>query len=280
MTRRQGGPSTAIFYGHHIPVVLFKQYQRVVLEAEATGSDEGLRAGKAELFPYVSIGEAEAWRPSYASLDKRWFLGRNEGWGADIVDLCAAGWRDYLLEERIAPLWARGYRNFFLDTLDSFRAAPLSEARLAAQEAGLRETLRALLQRFPKARVMFNRGFDLLPEFRPRVVGLVAESLYCGWDSRKKRYIRVADTDRTWLLRTLNAVQHRYRLPVTVVDYVPSEQRTEALHCAKNIAALGFVPWISSWRLDAVGVGAVDLARERPLCSWWNLVCSYRLSQS
>lgn len=255
----QQAPSTAVFYGRQIPDQLWTRYQRVIVEAEALEGDRVLLEGRAEPFLYVSVGEAEPWRPGYDALDRGWFLGRNLGWNSDIVDLTSAGWRRNLLEDRVAPLWARGYRGFFLDTLDSFRALSLTSAQLVDQERGLRETVAALYRRFPRIRLIFNRGFDLLPDFGRSAVGLVAESLFSGWNAERKQYFRVQSEDRIWLLNRLILARSQYGLPVTVIDYVPPDDRSAAIETAQAIFKLGFDPWVTNPMLDTVGIGKPDL---------------------
>lgn len=253
------GPSTAIFYAQPVPTELFERYQRLIVEADAITDEQISETSRAELFLYVSVGEAEPWRSGYEALDPAWFLGRNAGWGGNIVDLTQAGWLQYLIEGRIGPLWSRGYRGFFLDTLDSFRALELDPVELAAQEAGLREILRGLFSAFPGIGLIFNRGFDLLPDFGEAAVGLVAESLFYGWDSVEKSYFRRSLQDQAWLLPKLEAARDTYGLAVTVIDYVPPTNRALRYRTAGMIRDLGFTPWVTTPLLDSVGIGSVDL---------------------
>ena len=67
----------------------------------------------------------------------------------------------------------------------------------------------------------------------------MAESLFCGWDPNTRQYRRVAH--RAWLLKQLHGAKDRYRLPVTVVDYVAPGNRELARQTARGIAALGFI---------------------------------------
>ena len=254
------GPSTAVFYGRPIPHELLARYDRVVIEADAITSDALLLRGRAEPFLYVSIGEAEPWRAGYDRLDPNWFLGLNQGWGGNIVDLSQPGWLEHILDARIGPLWSRGYRGFFLDTLDSFRGADLTSSQLARQEKALSRILRGIYERHPQIRLILNRGFELLPEFGRQVAGVVAESLIHGWDASEKSYFRVKQADHAWLLARLRTTRDSFKLPVTVIDYLPMTDRDAAERAAKMIRDLGFTPWVTTPQLDSIGVGSVDLA--------------------
>jgi hypothetical protein len=254
------GPSTAFFYGHPIPSELFQRYQRVVIEADNLRLDELPDDNGAEIFAYLSVGEAERWRAGYERLQKQWFLGVNSNWNSDIADLTAPGWRHYLLDERMATLWELGYRGFFLDTLDSYRLALTDPAAQAAQKDALVSLIQDMHQRFPGIQLIFNRGFDLLPDVGNLAAGIVAESLYYTWDPATQRYKEVNAADRNWLLEHLRYARRHFGLPVTIIDYLPPDQRVLARKVAEQIAELGFTPWIAPPSLDVIGIGKADLA--------------------
>ncbi len=258
-------PSIAFFYGQPAPLDLLAQFDQVVVQPEHIDNLAALHKDGTEVFAYLSVGEAERFRSGYRELDKRWFLGVNHGWGSDIVDLTRPGWREYLLEKRMAALWAKGYRGFFLDTLDSYQAVIKDPAGQAAQTRALADLIRAMHQRFPGIKLLFNRGFEVLPEVSGLAVGMVAESLFHGWDPAGKRYAQVGEQDRAWLVGRLQEARDRYHLPVTVIDYLPPQQRDLARQTARRIADLGFTPWIANPALDYMGVGAVEVMPRRIL---------------
>ena len=249
-------PSTAFFYGAGVPVAALAQFDRVVVEAENLKDLDGLRTDGADVFAYVSVGEAEGWRASAKALPAELFLGTNTAWSSRIADLTQPGWRDYLIGQRMAPLWQAGYRGFFLDTLDSYQRVVTNAQEEQAQARALVEIVRTIKQRFPGVKLLFNRGFAVLPEVGPLAVGLVAESLFQSWDPATRQYLPVTPKERTWLLERLNDARHRYDLPITVIDYVPADQPQLAQATARQISALGFTPWVSTPGLDMLGVGA------------------------
>jgi len=258
----EDGPSTAFFYGHPVPSELFHRYERVIIEADNLRLDELPDESRAKIFAYVSVGEAERWRAGYEKLQKQWFLGVNANWNSDIADLTAPGWRHYLLDQRMAALWEQGYRGFFLDTLDSYRVALSDPSAQAAQKEALVSLIMNMHQRFPGIQLIFNRGFDLLPEVGNLATGIVAESLFYSWDPASQRYKEVSEADRNWLLERLQFAQRHFDLPVTVIDYLPPDQQVLAREIAAQIAALGFTPWIAPPSLDVIGIGKADLAKE------------------
>jgi uncharacterized protein (TIGR01370 family) len=256
-------PTLALFYGNPVPIDSLILFDQVVVEADNLETPEPLAKAGVEAFAYVSIGEAESWRASTAALPPAIFIGDNPNWGNRIADLSHPDWQRFLLENRMAELWARGYRGFFLDTLDSYRALPLSDRQRAGQQAALIEFIRKAHDRFPGVKLLANRGFDILPQIAPYLAGLVAESVFSSWNPKTKSYVDVSDNDREWLLVRLREARDRYRLPVTVVDYLPPSQRQKARETAQRIAALGFTPWISNAPLDMVGIGRIEIQPRR-----------------
>ncbi len=248
-------PSTAFFYGSPVPVVALSKFERIVVEAENLDDLDGLRVAGADVFAYVSVGEAEGWRASSRALPQDLFLGGNAAWHSRIADLTLPGWQRYLIEERMATLWQIGYHGFFLDTLDSYQMVAKSPAAQLAQSMALVEIIRAMHQRFPGVQLLFNRGFEVLPEVGRLAVGLVAESLFQSWDPVTKAYVDVSEKDRNWLLARLNHAHFRYGIPITVIDYVPTDKPELAQEIARRITALGFASWVATPGLDTLAAG-------------------------
>jgi hypothetical protein len=213
-----------------------------------------LRRPGFEPFAYVSVGELAADHPAHAGLPAACRLARNETWGGTVVDMARAECRRHWLTQVFEPLWARGWRGFFLDTLDSYRLA--SDVDAAAQQAGLATLVREMKDRHQEARLILNRGFEFLPAIAPLIEAVAAESLFGRYDHASRQYGEVEGSDRDWLLARLREVKDRYRLPVIVIDYAPPTERGRAREIAARIAALGFTPWVTDGLLTSLGVGS------------------------
>ena len=250
-------PSTAFFYGAPIPVLALSKFDRVVVEAENVKDLAGLQVEGADIFAYVSVGEAEGWRATANALPSALFMGNNVAWHSRIADLTHSGWRDYLIEQRMARLWDEGYRGFFLDTLDSYQIALKDLQAQEAQAKALVEIIRAMHRRFPGVHLLFNRGFAVLPETGSLAVGLVAESLFQRWNPMTQAYESVSEQDRDWLLARLKQARAEHGLAITVIDYVPADQPELARDTARKIAALGFAAWVSTPGLDMISAPAL-----------------------
>ena len=258
-------PSTAFFYGRPAPVDLLSHFKQVVVEPENMDNLDQLKAKGTEVFAYISVGEINPSRSWYSEIPQSWFLGNNKGWGSSIVDLTQQGWRDYLINNHMTRLWKEGYRGFFLDTLDSYQIATVDSNGRLIQEKALSQLIKRMHQHFPGIKLIFNRGFEILPEVGQYAVALAAESLFQSWDQSKQSYSEVSEPDRAWLLEKLREARDQYGLQIIVIDYVDPKQRELARKTAKQISDLDFTPWVANPGLDIIGVGALEIFPRRIL---------------
>jgi hypothetical protein len=258
---RPSSPTVAFFYGKPVPVAELRHFDWVVVEPahlDAHGLAQLQRAG-VQVFAYLSLGEALP-----GSVDERWVLGPNAGWGTVILDPAAAGWREEVAQ-RAQALWQRGYRGLFLDNLDSHLRIVRGVGAQRAATAALAGLVATLHDRHPELKLFFNRGFEILDDVGGLASGVAAESLIFGWDPAAKRYVEVPEAEREWLARRLRDVRDQLGIPVVVVDYLPPSRRGEAREAARRIEAMGFVPWISTPALDVLGVGPARAVPRRVL---------------
>lgn len=258
-------PGIALFYGANPPWDELRAFDIVVVEPQHVPDPKAHANDKTELFAYVAVGEATASSPYLKAIPDAWKSGINSDWGSVVLDQAQPEWPAFFAEQVIKPLWEAGYRGFFLDTLDSYQLFARTEADRARQEAGLVSVIRELRKRYPEARLIFNRGFEILPQVHGEVFAVAAESLFQGWSQARKAYQPVPDADREWLLGQLDRVKQEYGLPVLAIDYVPPGKRDLARETAARIRDLGFIPWVSNPELDMLGVGDVEVMPRKVL---------------
>jgi hypothetical protein len=258
---RAGTPAVAFHYGAAPPIDELRAFDWVVLEPGHAPRPDRLPAGT-RWFAYVSVGELDPRRAYAKDVPAAWLRGDNAAWGTRLVDHAAPGWAQFFEQQVIAPLWAQGWRGFFLDTLDSHRRFALDPQARRAQEDALVAAVARLHARFPGIGLIFNRGFELLPRLRGKVEAVAAESLYRGWQVSGDRYFEVGADDRAWLLARLQQVRGD-GLVAIAIDYVPGTERALARATAARIRAHGIVPWVSSGALDRLGTGDVEVQPRR-----------------
>ncbi len=259
---------TAFYYGARVPRELIAVYDQIVVEPghvqnledfSLPGGPEG--PARAKPVAYLSVGEIALASDEAKSVPKRWVLANNPAWSSLVMDLASAEYQAHLFA-KYERLWAAGYHRFFLDTLDSYRLAP-NDAGAERAEKALVGIIAELQRRHPEARLLVNRGFEILGQIAAHVSGVVAESLFDRWDAAAQRYTRVPESDRRWLIERLVQARDVHGLPVTVIDYRPPAQRHAARETARKIRALGFEPWVTDAALGTIGVGSLEILPRR-----------------
>lgn len=258
-----GGVDVAFYYGDDVPVESLNAFSIIVVEPDH-GHDPVLQRGTdSEFFAYVSIGEVKRSRHYFGRLPEAWLAARNEAWDSEVIDQSAEGWPAFFADEVIAPLWARGYRGFFLDTMDSWRLIPEHDPE--AQMAGLVQVIKTLHARFPGIRLISNRGFEVLPQLRDEIFAVAAESLYQGWNAERGEYVPVLEEDRAWLQAQLRSVRDELGMAVIVIDYVSPDDLPLMRTTARRILEDGFTPWVTDSALVASGIGRLEPVPRRVL---------------
>ena len=254
-------PSFAFYYGADIPWEALGAFDVAVVEpgnVGVAGWQHRLNPGTT-VAAYIAVGEVHPTRPYFNRMLPEWKLGDNPAWGSIVVDQAAPGWSAFYLAEVVKPLWDRGFRAFFLDTLDSFYLVAKTPEAQQKQIAGMAALVRDIKRAYPDAKLIFNRGFEILPQVHTFAYAVAAESLFQGWDAGRKEYRAVPQADRDWILAQLRKCQTEYKLPVIAIDYVPPKNRALARETARKIKALGIIPWVTNPALDMMGVGQVEV---------------------
>lgn len=270
-------PAVALYYSNQIPLSEFRTFDKVVVDPDHTAYKPDALQPDTQVYAYASVGEVLPSRPYYKDIPRAWLAGRNGPWKSQVIDQSAPEWPEFFASHVVQPLWDRGFRGFFLDTLDSYQLITGVDAQ--AQQQGLVRVIQTLHQRFPGIRLIVNRGFEILPQIHGDVEMVAAESLYRQWDAGAQRYTEVSDHDRNWLIGQLRKVQQDYHLPVLVIDYVPPEDRTLTRATADRIRKDGFIPWVTDADLSTMGIGNIEVM-PRHILVLYNSAESPDLNQS
>lgn len=250
-------PAVALYYGKGYPLDQFTVFDIVVVDPDQGHDPDKFRRPTSQLYAYVAVAEAHPGRSYFPQIPEAWKMARNADWGSVVIDQSPADWPVFFAEKIVAPLWSRGYRGFFLDTLDSYRLAGKFDEK--AQQQGLIRVIETLTRRFPGIKLILNRGFEIVPSVRDKIEMVAAESLFRGWNAKAGRYEEVPAKDREWLVDQLNTIQKRDHLPILAIDYLPANDRAGSRATAEKIRQLGFTPWVADRALETIGVGAVEV---------------------
>lgn len=258
-------PNIAFFYGPNAPWDELHAFDIVVVEPGHNIDVAARTTPRTQLFAYISVGEVSPDRPYAKEIPKEWLAGTNRPWGTVVIDQTRPEWPRFFVDRVVAPLWQAGYRGFFLDNLDSFHFVAKTEEERVGQQQGLIAVIREIRARFPEAKLIFNRGFEILPQVHREAFAVAAESVFRGWSPKGAQYVEVSESDRKWLLGQLHRVRDEYKLPVIAIDYVAPGSLEAARETAKRITGLGFIPWVANSELDQIGIGAIEVMPRKVL---------------
>lgn len=259
-------PNVALFYGANPPLNELRTFDIVVVDPDhANIEPQTYNSEYSQLFAYASVGEVHRSKAYFKQIPKNWLKSKNQAWDSYVLDQSSPEWPNFFAEQVIAPLWAKGYRGFFLDTLDSYQLISQTQQQRQVQEQGLINTIKTIKQRWPEAQLIFNRGFEILPQVHDAAFMVAAESLYQSWNAGANQYQTVKSEDRAWLINQLQQVKNNYQLPILVIDYVANAERELARQTASKIRQEGFIPWVSTGDLDSLGVGNLEVLPRKVL---------------
>ena len=231
------------------------------MEADAIDNIYAIRYPK-KMVAYVSVGEIEPWRTTKTPYKKSWVISKNKTWDSLIADLRNKEYQEFIFE-RVALLYKKGYRNFFLDTMDAYHVTAKDKELFKHQQKALIEIIHKLHKKYPKSKLILNRGFELLDEIHDDVTAVVAESLLSRYDHANKKYIDVPKADYEWLLARLKEAKE-YGLDAISIEYSDgsSKKRREI---AKKIKKLGITPYVTDGLLQEQGECDVERIRRNVL---------------
>ncbi len=254
-------PSVAFYYGDDPSAPFLESYDRVVVDPDRI-DPIWIRRYPDKLFAYVSVGESAAWREGEDAA-AAWRLGRNDAWQSDVVDYCNSAYLQHLLANMEA-LHKKGYNNFFLDTLDSPLGKSTTQQTRQKEQEALAKLLQQIRRRFPNAKLIANRGVEVMDTLCKTVDAFAIESLYKGIDATTKAYVDVSPEDRRWVVTQLEKAKACGLQPI-VIDYLPEKARTKRREIARKIAKKGYTPWVADRYLQHYGEGASPRIRREVL---------------
>lgn len=249
--------SVALCYANDPPIDGLSEFDWAVVDSDAKFDPKQVSSDSNTVWlSYVSVGEVSPSRSYFNQIPKSWIMGDNTEWEAKIIDQTAKGWPDFFINTITAPLWKRGFKGFFLDTLDSYQRVENTDR----QRKGLANVINRLKAKFPDAIVISNRGFEIMSNVHKAINMVAFESLYSGWNQGRKEFVTVSQEDRNWLLARSREVQDKYSLPVLAIDYYRPKNTTWANDVARRIEEQDIIPYVTGPGLQTVGIGPPNMS--------------------
>ncbi len=196
---------------------------------------------------YLSVGEADPRRDYWNEVRGAPFLVEPDpSWPDNVrVDLRDPQWQAVLLDQEIPRLLALGFDGLMLDTIDT---APYLEAkdgvRFAGMRAALRDLLRAIHQRYPKAPLIAN-GTEALVDAAPFVDGFVVEGVFATYDFGRRLYRETTADERSWKLAQIDQALAVANRPVFTIEYADVGDAALSDWAASQSEHRGFRPFVT-----------------------------------
>lgn len=245
-------PSVAFFYGIHPPIAKLCQFDWVIVDPASDFPLDNYCLYRSKPIAYAALGEVGRGVAYEDKIDPSWILGRNTAWNNNIIiDQTNPEWQKFFLEHIITPLWEKGYRGFFFDTLDSYQIPLQTQAAQQKQIEAMESLITQVKQRFPDAVILLNRGFPMLPKLAPLVNAVVIESLYQAWNQAKHRYEKTAPLEQQMLFNEITKIK-QMNLPIIIIDYLSSDDPQKVIALQNKIKSQGLIPWITNHDLDKI----------------------------
>jgi hypothetical protein len=247
--------SAIVYYGEDISYSMLGIHDYIIVEPSHIDTNlHGFRVYKDKIYAYVSIGEIDKDIEEYKYVKKEWIVGDNKSWNSDVLDLTNPQYREFLFAKMIEPRRKKGFKNFFFDTLDSYQLISTQKKRQESK-AALVLFINEFHKRYPKSKLIVNRGFEIIDEIHDSLEAVLFESYYRGVGGEKLSYTKVTDEDREWLDVQIDKIQS-YNLPVIAVDYLEPKQIDKAKKLVSKLEARGLIPYVAYRELDTYGVSS------------------------
>ena len=217
----------------------------------------GFDVYKEKMYAYVSIGEIDRDIPEYANIKKEWIVAKNRAWSSDVLDLTNQEYREFLFKKMIEPQIKRGFKNFFFDTLDSYQLYAKTPEERKHSEQALVDIIKEFHSRYPKAKLIINRGFEIIDLVHEDIEAVLFESYYAGLDGDELDYKHNNDADREWLDSHIATIQ-KYKLPIIDIEYLKKPHSQEAHELIKKLQVKNLIPYIATKELTHYGLSSKE----------------------
>ncbi|MBU1659402.1 endo alpha-1,4 polygalactosaminidase [bacterium] len=253
-----GDKSAIVYYGKKISYTMVGVHDYIIVQPDYINtSAHGFSIYKDKMYAYVSIGEANPDIKEYEKIDPKWILTENKFWNTKVLDIKNPQYHEFLFKQMIEPLLKQGFKNFFFDTLDSYQLYAKTLQERQEYETALANFINTFHKRFPHAKLIINRGFEVIDEVHDSIEAVLFESYHYGLGGKK-----ISLSDKEWLDIHINKIKS-YNIDVISVDYLEQNSMDKADEAIQVIQSKGMIPYVSNSALNIYGVSSKNaLKRE------------------
>ncbi len=245
-----------VYYTDQAPSQTFEPYDVIVFDSQAHPQLRPLQHRGKLLLGYLSLGEGEKSRSSYAwQAKQKLLLSENPDWpGHRVLDIRNPVWAAHVVENLIPDILHHGFDGIFLDTVDSpIYLETLDPKTYPGMKQAAVELIKTIRLHYPRMPIVLNRGFDILPEIASDISGVLAESIYTAYDFKNKKHRLQPKEHYASVANFLKTTQSNApRLTIYTLDYWPESdsESIKSIYAAQR--AQGFIPYVAPIDLQTV----------------------------
>lgn len=276
---KAGDKSAIVYYGTDISYANVGLHDYIIVEADNISPyTHGFKTYKKNIYAYVSIGEAIESRGYFKDLKDEWKIAHNTAWKSTVMDVSNDDYHTFVYDNIIQPLIDKGYENFFFDTLDSYTLSLKGEESTDKYRRGLIRFIKKFKLRFPKSKLVLNRGFEIIDEVHESIDAVLFESLFYGLSAKSLAYTKVDPKDRQWLLSKVEKLRP-YQLDLIAVEYVDIKDKEKIHEVIEKSKALGIIPYVANKAFTRYGDSS-KVAYKREILVLYNSKIKKELSSA
>lgn len=220
-------PDIALYYGSDVPVDALQAFDWVVID------------------------------PSQASLPEA-SLAPHTHWFARVDSRAPSQTPEAFVDTLVAPLWAKGFRNFLLDD-----GAPLAGA--SEGDATIVARVQAIHTRYPDARIVLRNHLSAAPSLAQALSGVLADGLRRRYDSRAMIFVDTPADVQKAAIEQLKALRDQSHLPTFAVDYCQSDDVACRRDTARSLNQTGVRAFVTDPDVRTVGIGRLEVMPRKVL---------------
>ena len=268
--------SAILYYGENISYSMVGIHDYIIVQPEHINtSRHGFSLYRDKMYAYISIGEIDETIKEFTDIDKSWIVSTNENWKSKVLDIKNRKYQEFIFSKLIEPRMKEGFKNFFFDTLDSYSIYSKTTLQKEASQKELAHFINEFHKRYPKSKLILNRGFEVIDRVHNSIEAVLFESYYKGIGGEKLSYKDVTDKAREWLDTKIKKIQ-KYGIDVISVEYLPMENiAIDAKKIIKDLKDRGIIPYVSNRDLTLYGQSSKNAIKREIL----TLVDEHRLDR-
>lgn len=236
----------AVYYSDQADADQLGEFDVLVLDGDVHPDLQKLKENGATVLGYISVGEVHDHK-AHEFADSL-MVETNEDWGSKRVDIRQPQWLDYIINEAVPSLMDKGFDGVMLDTVD---AAIYLEAKDPERFAGSRAAaiyiIRSIKYKNPKALIMLNRGFEILPDVKDSIDMVLAESILSNYDLAQEKATYQPDEIYQQYLQKIGTIMRTApHIKVYSLDYWDMNDSMGVSRIYSIQRSHGFIPYVTT----------------------------------